>query len=220
MSSLLPRLRRLLAALIGLGLLWFVASDRLLTGKFNPVAIAVSVGFIGIAAAGLFFLLRRDIQRREQTTAKINEARQTFETISHSAPAGIFRANAQGDIIFVNNRWCALTGRSQAECQGFGWLLAVHPDDNKRVSEEWRKCVRGEKEFRIEFRFRNKDGSVRWVAGHATRLLDEHEHSTGIIGSVLDIHERKVAEDARAAEQSEALDTALAKVQQEASYRR
>jgi len=125
MSSLLPRLRRLLAAFIGLGLLWFVASDRLLTGKFNPVAIGVSFGFIGIAAAGLFFLLRRDIQRREQATAKINEARQTFETISHSAPAGIFRANAQGDIIFVNNRWCALTGRSQAECQGFGWLLAV-----------------------------------------------------------------------------------------------
>ena len=220
MSSLLPRLRRLLAAFLILGSLWFVASDRLLTGKFNPAALAVSLSFLGIAAAALFFLLRRDVQKREQNTAKINEARQTFEIIAHSAPAGIFRANSQGDFIFVNNRWCALTGRSQAESQGFGWLLAVHPDDNKRVTEEWRKCVRGEKEFRLEFRVRNKDGSLRWVAGHATRLLDEHDQITGIIGSILDIHERKTVEDARLTEQSSTLDSALAKLQQEASYRK
>ncbi|NDA68607.1 MAG: PAS domain S-box protein, partial [Verrucomicrobia bacterium] len=220
MSSLLPRLRRLLLAVFVAGLVWFAATDWVLAQKFNVLAFATGVVFIGSALGSLFFLLRRDIQKREQTHAKNHEVRQTFEMLTQSAPAGIFRANQQGDILFVNNRWSALTGRSQAESQGFGWLLAVHPDDNKRVTEEWRKCVRGEKEFRLDFRLRNKDGSTRWVAGHAMRVLDDREQPAGIIGSILDITERKVADDARLVDQAAALDAALARVQQEASYRK
>lgn len=220
MNSLLPRLRRLLATLFVAGLVWFAATDWFLIKPFPISAFIKDTLFLAAGATGVYFLLRRDVQKREQTHAKNHEIRQTFETLTQAAPAGIFRANQQGDILFVNNRWSALTGRSQAESQGFGWLLAVHPDDNKKVTEEWRKCVRGEKEFRLDFRLRNKDGSTRWVAGHAMRLLDDHEQPNGIIGSILDINERKVAEDARLADQSAALDTALARVQQEVSYRR
>ena len=165
MSSLLPRLRRLLLAAFVAGLVWFAATDWALAQKFNVFAFATGVLFIGSSLVCLYYLLRRDIQKREQTHAKNHEVRQSFESLTQSAPAGIFRANQQGDILFVNNRWSALTGRSQAESQGFGWLLAVHPDDNKRVTEEWRKCVRGEKEFRLDFRLRNKDGTVTTTGG-------------------------------------------------------
>jgi PAS domain S-box-containing protein len=214
MNSLLPRLRRLLAALFVAGLALFAAANYLLARQFNLPAFAAFTVLLGAATGGIYVVLRRDVQKREQTHAKNHEARQSFESLAQSAPAGIFRANQQGDLLFVNNRWSALTGRSQAESQGFGWLLAVHPDDNKKVTEEWRKCVRGEKEFHLDFRLRNKDGSIRWVTGHATRVLDEREQPAGIIGSILDITERKTADDTRAADQAAALDAALGRVQQ------
>lgn len=218
MNSLLPRLRLMLAVLFAAGLVGFAVIQHFLAKRFQWVPFAAFAVLLAAAMVGVFLGLRREVQKREQSHAKNHELRQTFETLTHNAPAGIFRANQQGDILFVNNRWSALTGRSQAECQGFGWLLAVHPDDNKKVTEEWRKCVRGEKEFHLDFRVRNKDGSIRWLAGHAMRVLDDHEQPNGILGSVLDITGRKLSEDARATDQAAALDTALARVQQEVAY--
>ncbi len=80
MNSLLPRLRRLLAALFGAGLLWFAATDWLLTKPF-PVGAFVKDTLFLAAAAGVYILLRRDVQKREQTHAKNHEVRQTFETL-------------------------------------------------------------------------------------------------------------------------------------------
>ena len=93
MSSLLPRLRRLLVVLFVAGLAWFAAADWLLAQKVNPLALVTNGLFLAVATGGLFFLLQRDIQKREQAHAKNHEVRQSFESLTQSAPAGIFRAN-------------------------------------------------------------------------------------------------------------------------------
>ena len=120
MNSLLPQLRRPLAALFVGGLLVFAGANYLLAKQFNVPAFAAFAVLLGAATGGVFAVLRRDLHKREQTHAKNHEVRQSFESLAQSSPAGIFRANQQGDILFVNHRWCALTGRSQAESQGFG----------------------------------------------------------------------------------------------------
>lgn len=72
----------------------------------------------------------------------------------------------------------------------------VHPDDLLKVLEETEKALSGAgvATSRVEYRFRHKDGSWRWVESISTYLLDNPEVG-GIVVQSRDVTERKVAEE-------------------------
>ncbi len=73
----------------------------------------------------------------------------------------------------------------------------VHPEDLPRVVEETEKAtsVGGTVSNRVEYRFRHKDGSWRWVESVGTYLLDDPA-VRGVVVSVRDVTRRKEAEAA------------------------
>jgi PAS domain-containing protein len=42
-----------------------------------------------------------------------------------------------GQIDFLNRRWCDYTARSIEEETGWGWKSAIHPDDLPELLERW-----------------------------------------------------------------------------------
>jgi diguanylate cyclase (GGDEF)-like protein/PAS domain S-box-containing protein len=73
----------------------------------------------------------------------------------------------------------------------------VHPDDLPHVLEETEKAlsVGGVATNRVEYRFRHKDGSWRWVESAGTYLLDDPQVK-GVVVQTRDITERKRTEEA------------------------
>jgi PAS domain S-box-containing protein len=74
------------------------------------------------------------------------------------------------------------------------WLGLVHPDDQSIALQAWERVVSGSTdEYHYELRMIRKDGTLIWtdVRGHAER--DEHGHVQRLIGSTVDITERKQA---------------------------
>jgi hypothetical protein len=59
MNSLLPRLRRLLAALFVAGLVLFAAANFLFAKQFNLLAFAAFTGLLGAVTGGVFLVLRK-----------------------------------------------------------------------------------------------------------------------------------------------------------------
>jgi len=57
--------------------------------------------------------------------------------------------------------WRWITGQSEQEYNGFGWLESIHPEDRERVERDWRECVRTGKIFDDRYRIRTKGGSYR-----------------------------------------------------------
>ncbi len=55
---------------------------------------------------------------------------------------------------------------------------------------------RGQGVWRADYRIRTRDGQVRWMTDASVELRDEHGHSVGSIGILLDITERKQLEEA------------------------
>ncbi len=76
------------------------------------------------------------------------------------------------------------------------WQSRVHPDDlegnlqsvNAFLEAPW-------PDYRVEFRFRHKDGSYRWILALASLLRDEEGKPTRMLGSHVDITERKQNEE-------------------------
>src|SRR3712207_3482683 len=73
-------------------------------------------------------------------------------------------------------------------------LSSVHPDDQLWVRPKWREAATAAREWDAEFRVVRPTGEMRWVSVHASPLSADGE-VTGFLGSMLDITERKLAEE-------------------------
>ncbi len=77
-----------------------------------------------------------------------------------------------------------------------GWAVIVHPDDRAQDARDF-TTLKENKPVISEIRIIRKDGKVRWVRVYGYPLWDNaHQNLVGIYGAVLDINERKLAEQA------------------------
>ena len=86
-----------------------------------------------------------------------------------------------------------------------------HPDDLARVDGAVAACLAGEtEEIRVENRVRHKDGSYHWLLTLGKAMRDASGRPVRLIGTVLDITDRKRLEEAlrRAKEAAEAANRA------------
>ncbi len=111
-------------------------------------------------------------------------------------PVGVFISEADGACVYVNERWCELTGLSFADALGDGWAVALHPDDRERVGREWEAAASAERDSTISYRFRRPDGTEVWIEGYASCIRDETGTLVGWVGSCLDVSAHQIAERA------------------------
>ena len=64
-----------------------------------------------------------------------------FRTFVAAAPVGIYECDSEGGCLFVNKRWCALTGLTRWQAAGDGWVQAIHPEDHERVAAGWQHAM-------------------------------------------------------------------------------
>ena len=130
--------------------------------------------------------------KQAKDEAVAGEAR--FRSLTQSAPVGVFQADADGGGVYVNEAVCRFTERAAEDHFGDRWAEAVHRDDREAVLNAWREAIDGGGDFDTEFRFVAPDGRVTWVSSQAARLRDASGRTTGFIGTLTDITERKRAE--------------------------
>ncbi|HEX2275208.1 MAG TPA: diguanylate cyclase [Acidimicrobiales bacterium] len=78
-------------------------------------------------------------------------------------------------------------------------LGLTHPEDRPKVVEAIERVTASEDPVSIEFRVVRTDGSVRWVQGAASRVLDRSGEVVARHGILVDITDRKEEEEALAA---------------------
>jgi PAS domain S-box-containing protein len=118
-----------------------------------------------------------------------------FRSLSAASPIGIFQMDAQGQCIYVNERWQQITELTFAEAEGEGWSRAIHPEDRAAVAAEWTRAAGEGDELSREFRVLRPSGDTRWVHARAQAVLSDRGRVLGHVGTVEDITERKRAEE-------------------------
>ena len=122
------------------------------------------------------------------------------------SPVGIYRTDQDARCIFVNARWCELTGLTPEEAMGDGWLRAIHPADRERVGREWEEGHKVNQVFRSEYRYLRPDLTVVWIFGQTVALRSAEGALLGYVGSATDVTELHLMREKlqRSAEQLEA----------------
>ncbi len=131
----------------------------------------------------------------KQADEALRRSEERFRLLAESSITGIYLFQ-EGRFLYVNKALVSIFGYKVEEMVGhLGPLDLTHPDDRATVAENIRRRLWGEVEtVRADFRGLRKDGTVVFVEVHGTRI--EYRGKVGIIGTLVDITERKRAEEA------------------------
>jgi PAS domain S-box-containing protein len=76
-----------------------------------------------------------------------------------------------------------------------GWRMLLHPEDAARVAELDAKSPADGEGYSLEYRVRHKDGHYVWVWDQWRTSFDEQQRPVRLIGSVIDISDRRRKEE-------------------------
>ncbi len=124
---------------------------------------------------------------RKKILDNLKESERKYSTLAEISPVGIFRQDATGKCVYVNKKYCELTGLKEKEALGYGYFKAVHQEDEKRLRETWSNAVQTKNTSSIELRFVRPDGTIVWVFGQVTPELDERGSVISAVGTITDI---------------------------------
>jgi diguanylate cyclase (GGDEF)-like protein/PAS domain S-box-containing protein len=136
-----------------------------------------------------------DVTKLKAFEAALREREEQFRLLATSAPVGIYLADLDGELTFVNERWRVMYGLAGDTALGSGWVDVVHPEDRESAAAAWVDAVRQGHEFEHEFRLL-VDGFTRWVSSRACPVRDADGRVTGYIGTDSDVTERRMAQNA------------------------
>jgi len=154
----------------------------------------------------------RDITRRKMAEKVLQESESKYKTLTENSLTGIF-IHQNGKLIFVNDKFAAMHGYKPEELLRKSHLLLVHPDQRKNMKGMASKRLKGKSvPQQYEVRRITKQGTTLWCEMMAT--LIQYKGKPAIMGNLIDITERKLAEVAikESEEQLRNLTTYLQKI--------
>ena len=109
-------------------------------------------------------------------------------------PTLAWSCRPDGTTEFLNQRWLDYTGLSLEASLGWGWKVAIHPDDLEKLMNTWLRVLASGEPGDEEARLRRFDGEYRWFLFRAVPVRDEQGKLVRWYGTNTDIEGLKRAE--------------------------
>ena len=139
--------------------------------------------------------LKREIAERKWAENALQASERNLNHIITTIPVLAWCNLPDGSNEFVNQPWHDYTGLTPKQAHGWGWQVAIHPDDLPKVLDKWREHPASGEPGEIEARLRRFDGVDRWFLFRVNPLRDESGNIVKWYGTNTDIDDRKRAEE-------------------------
>jgi len=142
----------------------------------------------------------QDITERKRMEQALKESEERLDLALSGANEGIWDWHIDQDAMYFDSRYYTVAGYEPNAFPGDfdEFEKRVHKEDRERVKSVIDQYLAGElNNFKVEFRFRRKDGSYMWVQSKGKIVArDDQGKPARFIGTHADITERKMAEEA------------------------
>jgi PAS domain S-box-containing protein len=140
-------------------------------------------------------------KERDALACTLTQSKQLLSAV-YCAPIGIVCVAANGKYVFSNEAHANFLGWPREELVSVEsyqrWVEVTHPDDYVRERRLWQQMADGETEgYQIEKRYIRRNGELRWARTAAVALRDGEGRLASFLLYVTDIHEQKMAAEAR-----------------------
>ena len=122
----------------------------------------------------------KDRIERIELRILINEARvrasMQLQYVAH------WESNTKGECVYASPELCELTGKTQEQIMGYGWVGMISEPFRDRVRHVWDECVRDKREFDMQYEYTHPDGHSIPVRGMTTTIRNSRGEFMGMIG--------------------------------------
>ncbi len=151
-----------------------------ITGLDGITEYIISVGFD----------VTEDVLNRQ----RLHASELQFRNLANSIPQLVWKADAEGNVNYYNDKWYEYTGFKRGDVGDNSWKDILRPGEYEIVRDIWQESVRTGNDYQIEYEFLDKDnpGQYRWFLGQAIAVRNENNEMVEWIGTCTDIHEIKM----------------------------
>jgi PAS domain S-box-containing protein len=133
---------------------------------------------------------------RDRGSVPVNGEGELLRHLADLSPIGIVHTDREGRLVYMNARWCQMTGYPREWAIGREWEEIVHPEDLEGVRETWARMNEYGVPFSMEFRYMHGNGKAIWVCSEAMELRDGQGRLAGYLATATEITEvRRMREE-------------------------
>ncbi|MGH3763302.1 putative bifunctional diguanylate cyclase/phosphodiesterase [Actinophytocola sp.] len=167
-------------------------SDRL-----NLVQAALAAGFVRAAHEWIFTeqesLRRSALEARDHAEVARRTSEARFRAMFADAAIGIGITDTKGRLLEVNSAMATMLDLRADQIKDHNLVEYLHPDDPPELGRYFNEMVAGQRDhYRIERRFRKRDGTPLWTSVTVSLVRDEDGAPQFLVGMVEDNTERHV----------------------------
>jgi PAS domain S-box-containing protein len=176
-----------------------ITTKRYVRKDGEPICVSVHVALVrdALGTPLHFISLVEDITERKRGEEALRESENRFRDLFDHAPVAYHELDMGGVIRRVNRAECALLGYEAAEMLGRPVWEFVVGADREASRKAIRRKLSGEQPLALVQRcYLRRDGGELWTEVHDILVRNAAGETTGIRTALLDITERKRAEEA------------------------
>ncbi|EHA13562.1 diguanylate cyclase with PAS/PAC sensor [Halomonas sp. HAL1] len=140
------------------------------------------------------YTFNRVENERQLLMSNLQEREAFLDSVLNTVPQGMFVADINGDITYMNPSLLKLLGVS-SYLPLEAWFEQIPLEDRAGARDLWRHSLRTGSDFVRQLRFLRSDQELLWLDIHArVVMLSQDGHTLGLVGVVKDITERREQE--------------------------
>ncbi len=139
-----------------------------------------------------------DITQERTRQRELEHALQRLTQATQAGNVGLWDWDLRTNEVRYSSEWKRQLGLAPEEVEDTleTWRSRVHPDDLQSTQAAAQAALQDPRQpYDVVLRMRHKDGSYRWMLGQASVLRDEAGQPQRMVGSQIDITERRRLEE-------------------------
>jgi PAS domain S-box-containing protein len=148
-----------------------------------------------------------DLQSAENSLregeAALKESERRLSLVLNTIPAMAWSCTPDGRLDYFNRNLTDYVGLPFKDLVGFGFYKMFHEEDTERMRETWDEIIVTKQPRPVDARIRSSNGEYRWFNLRQNPLLDADGNVVRWYGVVVDIEDRKRAEESLHRSQSD-----------------
>lgn len=132
-------------------------------------------------------VVAQDITELRQAEGAIRMSEERYCAMVAATGALTWQTTPAGKVLVDSPSWRKYTGQTFEEWLGYGWQKAIHPEDQQKAKDAWKKAVTTEQPYQIEYRLRGADGIYRWFIARGEPVRGPKGHIREWVGTSTDI---------------------------------
>ena len=139
--------------------------------------------------------LANEITEQVIARKKIEESARHFRQMADMMPSKISNADAEGKLLYLNEKWLDYTGKKVEELQGMDYNNILHPEEVEAYANNFLHAAATGTVLKMEMRFLDRHGNYKWHLNLASPIKDESGKIINWVGSTLEIDEQVVQKE-------------------------